>query len=174
VSASAPEILQLADHIRQTFTADQLAALKERLASLDLKTRGMNTLERVRPDLPCALLVDGRCSAYEARPLACMGWNSYDAAGCERALSNPLTSVRAYSLAIFVFDAVRRGIQQGVGQAGLSGASLELTAALRVALDLPDATERYLAKEPIFAEARAPRPPKGFSPVCLPSADLPA
>ena len=53
-----------------------------------------------------------------------------------------------------VFGAVTRGIQQGLCQAGLSGAMFELTAALWIALDTPDAGERYLAKKPVFERAR--------------------
>jgi hypothetical protein len=36
----------------------------------------------------------------------------------------------------------------------LQGDRLELTAALRIALDGADAAERFLAREPVFAAAR--------------------
>lgn len=46
------------------------------------------------------------------------------------------------------------GVRQGLGQVGLSGQKVELLRALRLALDTPDAEERYLAGERIFASAR--------------------
>lgn len=42
---------------------------------------------------------------------------------------------------------------QAVAEAGLSSPHLELTAALRIALDTPNAAERWLAGEPVFRAA---------------------
>ena len=39
--------------------------------------------------VPCAFLLDGRCSAYRARPLACAGFHSLDVSECERAYEEP-------------------------------------------------------------------------------------
>jgi hypothetical protein len=42
----------------------------------------------------------------------------------------------------------------GLSDCGLMGERVELTAALRIALEVPDAVERFLAGEPVFADAR--------------------
>jgi Fe-S-cluster containining protein len=101
------------------------------------------------------LLVGDRCSAYPVRPLTCRGYNSSDARRCERALSSPGgAEVPVYlpqqQLAAFVLD----GLRAGLGENRLDATLLELTAALRIALETPTVEERWLAGEGVFVPAR--------------------
>src|SRR5438876_474076 len=80
-----PEVLRIAAYIRQSFTSEEQSALKERLDRLDDHVHGMMPWERATERLPCAMLVEGRCSIYPVRPFPCMGWNSLDAGKCKRA-----------------------------------------------------------------------------------------
>jgi hypothetical protein len=101
------------------------------------------------------LLVEHRCCAYPVRPLTCRGFNSYDASRCEQFVkSRAPVDIPMYlsqqRLMTFVLDGTRAGLQA----VGLRDDLLELTAALRIALDVPDALERWLAGEPVFAPAR--------------------
>ncbi len=52
-----------------------------------------------------------------------------------------------------IFSEAHLGLRQGLSDLGLQSTHLELTAALRIALETPDATERWLAGEPIFRTA---------------------
>jgi Fe-S-cluster containining protein len=151
VTLTVPEVIAIADYLRATLPATELESLKARVTELDQETHGLNPWQRARTGLPCALLVEGRCSVYPVRPLACRGWNSYDAARCEQGV----LALQAYGPQLYACSTVRLGMRQGLGQAGLSGADLELTAALRIALENPDVAKQYLAQEPVFAEARA-------------------
>jgi hypothetical protein len=49
---------------------------------------------------------------------------------------------------------VLAGLRAGLGQVGLQDDVLELTSALRVALTLPHAADRWQAGEAVFAVAR--------------------
>jgi hypothetical protein len=85
----------------------------------------------------------------------CGGFNSSDAAECERFVqSSGQTPLPLYApqlrLAAFVLD----GMMAGLSDSGLTGERVELTAALRIALEVPGAVERFLAGEPAFAAAR--------------------
>jgi hypothetical protein len=53
------------------------------------------------------------------------------------------------------FSGIERGLQAAVQSTGLDAADLELTAAIRVAMENPDACERWLAGEPVFAGCEA-------------------
>jgi len=45
------------------------------------------------------------------------------------------------------------GLRAGLAECGLASTHLELTPALRIALEAPDAAARYLAGEPVFRAA---------------------
>jgi hypothetical protein len=155
VGTSAPEVIRLVQHLRQTLSPEELAALREQVVRLDEQRRALGPGARAKARLPCALLIDHRCTAYLARPLTCRGFNSSDASECERFVkSSAKVDVPVYvpqmRLTAFILD----GLRAGLSESRLSGDRLELTAALRIALEVPAAGERFLAGEPVFASAR--------------------
>lgn len=157
VATSAPEILRIADALRRQMAPTELARLIERLNRRANRIAEMPEERRPRARIPCALLIDHRCSIYDVRPLACKGWTSSSAQACEssyrsgweRAIPNG-----ARRLGISV--SVRQGVREALDQGGLDGAKLDLTVALRIALSEPDTAERWLAGEPVFALAYVP------------------
>jgi Fe-S-cluster containining protein len=166
VGTVAPEVLRIANFVRETFSAEDVATLTDRAAGLDEQRRSLTHDPWAAERLPCALLLeDGRCSVYPVRPLTCRGYNSTDVRRCEESATSrahvtvPKDQVQL-RLGTFVLD----GLCAGVAEAGLAGDRLELTAALRVALTVPDTAERWLRGEPVFASARLPGRGKG-SPV---------
>jgi hypothetical protein len=62
--------------------------------------------------------------------------------------------VTANVVQIEAFQAMRLGMDLGSEELGLEHDTLELTIALRIALDTPNAIERWLAGERLFAAAR--------------------
>jgi Fe-S-cluster containining protein len=78
VEANIPEILLIADHLRQNLSPEQMSALRERIDDHQQKVKA-------NPDgnALCPLNVEGSCTVYEARPLLCRGFNSLDAKECE-------------------------------------------------------------------------------------------
>ena len=162
VDVTAPEVFNLVAYIGTAYTPDEQAALLEHVVNLDARSRGKPANERLAGRIPCPLLANGRCSVYEYRPLACRGWTSNNARLCEASHRNPWTVIESDN---WVFDAgfgVLDGLRRGLADVGLQSERLDLTAALRVALETPDALARWLAGEPIFAGARwqdCPTPP---------------
>jgi hypothetical protein len=161
----APEVFAIYQHLRATRTPVELASIVAHIRAVDDRTRGMTSADRVSPELPCPFLAQERCSIYEARPLACRGANSLDAAACERTLRDPDTraqflagtfSVPCYLEPIRAFHAVTAGLQLAVHELhGLRMLPLELTAAMRILVDDPDAVPReWLAGADPFAAAR--------------------
>jgi Fe-S-cluster containining protein len=154
VGTTVPEVIRIADYLRKNFSEEELGRLRERLARRAAHHRERQTIRRGEPRQPCALLINRRCSVYPVRPLTCRGSNSTNAKMCERFLTEPKTVLPMYApqhrISVFVLD----GMRAGVGEAGLKGDLLELSAALCIALEQLDATERWLAGEPMFAAAR--------------------
>jgi Fe-S-cluster containining protein len=155
VGTSVPEVVRLLEYLRQNLSSEEFGALRDRVLRLDEQRRERRAAGRDEAGLPCALLVDHRCTAYPVRPLMCGGFNSSDASECERFVrSCGQTPVPLYApqlrLAAFVLD----GMTAGLSDSGLTGERVELTAALRIALEVPGAVERFLAGEPVFAAAR--------------------
>jgi hypothetical protein len=155
VGTSIPEVLVVADHLRQTRDAEAFAAVRRRVAAADDASHGADACDRLLKRTPCPLLVDGACSVYPARPLICRGYISYSWAACVdwgrrfRQFKNmPLDHPRRA-----LYGAASQGIIDGHVDLGLPGGAVELIAALRIALETPDAQTRWLAGEDVFAAA---------------------
>ena len=165
MGVTPPEVFAIYDHLRATRSAAELDAVALRVRDADDRTRGMAAADRLSPEHPCPFLVDARCSIYEARPLACRGANSLDAAACERNLRDPdaraaflagTTSIPCYLEPFRASHAVTAGLQMALDQLhGLEVLPLELTAAMRIMIDDPEAVpQRWLGGKDPFAAAR--------------------
>jgi Fe-S-cluster containining protein len=84
VHVSAIEAVILAEHVRRSFDDDARERVIERLSATAAAIAQMNENEFKDSRTPCSLLADdGRCTVYEARPLACRGFHSTAVSVCE-------------------------------------------------------------------------------------------
>jgi hypothetical protein len=165
VGVVAPEVLRIAAHLRATLDPEALAALTARVRLADEETRGLTRHQRVLAGIHCPLLSGGSCSVHPVRPLLCRGWTSLDAAACARHFADPDAApvAPAYAVGYELACAVLGGLGRATLDAGRDGALLELVAALRIALEVPDAAGRWDAGRPVFApahDAEAGGPPR--------------
>jgi Fe-S-cluster containining protein len=153
----APEVFRIAAHLRETLGEEALGLLLGRVREADEKTRGLSRAARAEAHVPCPLLdAEGGCSAHPVRPLVCRSWTSYDAAACERyerAPSETLLPPR-YAVGYELTQAVLAGLGKACFDAGRDGTPLELNAALRIALERPNAGERWHRRLPVLQMAR--------------------
>ena len=162
VAASAPEIFRLAQYIRENTDPATLASIRARATKLAQDPRIFSPDAKAEAKIPCPVLTsEGSCAAYAARPLACRGWNASDPEACRRALDDetqfiPMNMQLARDCAV-----VSVGLLGALESAGLPIDVIELTAGLSIALNEPNALERWLAGEAIFASALAERPSDG-------------
>lgn len=166
VAVAPAEAVAIARHVTQTFAPAARAALQARLAELDGRTRGLGVGERAKLKAPCAFLEDGRCTIYAVRPLRCRGVYSRDAGHCRWAMENPdqiFGSPERHAKPgpypvepARIMDSALSGLARALRDQGLAWEALELTAAVRAALDVPDAALRYLAGEPVFRGTELP------------------
>ena len=148
VSVRFAEVARLADFINRTFTADERAALTSRLvahceANALLTAEALAVVRR-----PCPLLVDARCSAYEARPLACRGWNSAKVDPCrdDAERQDPESRVPVHTAVRRTALEIAGGLRDAARAHGLDDSELDMPEALLEALpDLVLTTQRWLA-----------------------------
>jgi Fe-S-cluster containining protein len=153
VDVTPPEALSMMAYLRTTLSSEAFAATYRRIATTAERIRGWSYEAHTRAKIPCALLVDGKCSIYPHRPLACRAWNSTSATRCEEifhgdpvAMIPPLDTV-AYEAAW----SVARGLADGIRHARLDGNTYELHSILLHILESPEAAQRWARGEHVFA-----------------------
>jgi Fe-S-cluster containining protein len=156
VSATVPEILTIARHIRENWTTEEIHELRSRIASY--KERITPFLEGevdIAPRFPCPLLQDRACSVWLVRPLVCRSYNSFDANRCAVREKDASAQTPVFGLwkQRAVSDAIGLGVCKAVRSLALWPDQCDLILGLEIALDNPDAAERFAAGEAVFEPA---------------------
>jgi hypothetical protein len=111
------------------------------------------------------MLQDNSCTIYDDRPKACRQAASTDAQACARSHRN-LTDEQVPSPAAYIGSrtAYAMALYAALFQSALPNDSYEFNAALVRVLDTPDAEQRWLAGEDIFAGVlREPPTPRAYA-----------
>jgi Fe-S-cluster containining protein len=101
---------------------------------------------RSATNLPCAFLVDGKCSAYEARPTACSSYHSLSREKCEASFDNGGNlpeGIPVLSALRYVAVALDDGLEQGLAAAKLSATRVELNTAVAALIRNPALIQRW-------------------------------
>ncbi|WP_341674825.1 YkgJ family cysteine cluster protein [Niveibacterium sp. SC-1] len=153
VTATAPEVLHVARHLREDSSAEVCVRLVRRLLAADGLTRDLDEQGRVELRHRCPFIEQGACVIYAVRPLACRGHASHSRRACLQAAAGRSASV-PYSVAHRdARSLVQNALQSALRDCGLGWVSYELNHALRIALSLPEAEGCYLRGEDLFADA---------------------
>lgn len=154
VDMTPPEAFAIVQYLRTTLTPVAVEATYARIAAHANRIRGLSYEEHAQARIPCALLVDGQCSVYACRPLACRAWNSTSAARCEAIFThgNPVTMLPPLDMRTYeaVWE-VARGVTDGLQQSRLNGKAYELHSILQRVLETPQAAQRWAQGEGVFA-----------------------
>jgi Fe-S-cluster containining protein len=151
VAATAPEVLLVANYIREHHKED-LAAVLERVRAADQQTRGLSSYQRAVKQIPCALLKEGACTVYGVRPGPCRGFTSTSKRACEQGFNGDQNApVHTPAVWTNVRNAHMQALWAALAAAELPVERYEFHHALLVALETPDAEARWLKGEDIFA-----------------------
>ncbi len=155
VIATPAEIIGLHEHLTASLSEAELGALRSRVEQADARTRGLTADARAMLKLPCPLLVESRCVAYEHRPLHCAGANAADPAACREAFEHPERDVPVlhYPAQRIGADAATAGLSRALFESGKDGRMVELIAALALLFADPSAAERWRRGEQAFSTA---------------------
>lgn len=155
IELTPPEALLLGHHVDRHFSREEKSRLLEQVDRTLRKMSGKSKVElaRLRHDLPCPLLQDGRCTVYGVRPLLCRAMHSLDAAHCEQELAAPdLVAVAYYAHRDEIILSLAAGLMEGCRAGGWQSRPLNLVRALREFCTQTGCLERWLQGEQVFGE----------------------
>ena len=115
-----------------------LADLRERARRYTEQIAGRSFNETVNESVPCPLLVEGRCSAYDVRPLTCRGYNSMNVDACRQAHDNKDVLIPIFSILKDATDGATVGAAQALQTVGFNESLVDLGTALNIALEAGD------------------------------------
>ena len=158
VFASAPEILRIADFLKETRTPAELATLRARADDVAARVAPLDIEGRAAARVPCPLLDEatGRCGVYEVRPVACRAYHSGSVEACKKAFdtadANPILPINP---ALFhVAHAYSFGMMTACAAQGVDPGPYDLAVALPVAL-ADDLSERWAGGERVLPSTAA-------------------
>jgi Fe-S-cluster containining protein len=147
------EILSIAQHLLETKTPAAIEDIKARLQKVS--EIPLDPLSRVKAKVPCGLLEDGRCGAYEQRPSVCRMTLSQSRAACDSCLRDAAGSIPYIEQPSRVAAVMQAGIDHAlITRRNLSIEGAELSRALLIALrDHEGAMTSWLAGRDPFPGA---------------------
>lgn len=154
VGVQAHEVLLAAEYIQTHFAGAELEAVIARFAAHRAAFAGQGMNERAALKIACALLRDGSCSIYEARPEACRSHHSRNLDGCRSNLDTGIDIVDVLIPEIRGrMFAVMLGIDQAATEAGFDDRAYDFGSAMHEALTNSLCAARWMQRQPAFPDS---------------------
>jgi Fe-S-cluster containining protein len=149
VEVTIPEAILVAAHL-----IDAADPRRARVIETARAMKGMSDAARLRSGAACPLLVDGKCSVYDDRPLMCRSVFAADSDRCRRAhlaaIQGREVPVEFFALAQYYMLGDQAGLRGILKDMRLQHDLVELTQAVAAFLEDPGLIDRWLAGETIF------------------------
>jgi Fe-S-cluster containining protein len=145
VGVFAHEAVALLEHLRTRLPQSAAETIERRILANAQTIDGWTPEQHRAANLRCALLVEGRCAAYEVRPSACARYHSLSRARCEHAfehpqhIGTPRNSRPALAPLQELGNALDSSLEAALVEAGLPPEKRELHQTLRALLEDPNA-----------------------------------
>jgi Fe-S-cluster containining protein len=159
IEVSAPEAVAIAQFLGGLPPAE-LGETRAQMAEEAAFARTLDAETRWREQTPCAFLEDatGECVIHDVRPFTCRAHTSMSVDQCDAAARDPdrHTPIDKHPAPASIFGMAKSAITVACAEAKLDPRSFELTSAVSVALDEPQAAERWARGELVFEAAVIP------------------
>ena len=153
IGVTAPEVLEIADHIQRNLSRGDKTRIRRRAQRNLSRFAKSNSADFDANQTPCPLQgINGICLAYPARPLRCRPFHAAES-WRERGLKQSIDAEHDRDEQI-VEQGAESGVTEALISAGRDGNIYELNSALVVALETPNAAERWAKGEEIFADCK--------------------
>jgi uncharacterized protein len=153
VELTAPEALALGSFLAERLPPPTLQSLLARVEWFCGRQTGKTKVQLAarRAEMPCPLLENGRCLAYEARPLMCRAMHSLNVEACRRELADPnLSAVEFYLHRHIIHVSLSQGLVDACRAQGYQPGPVELAQAVRHYFAQPELARHWLAGEAVF------------------------
>lgn len=153
VEVRAYEAFVLAQFVQNKVDAPRRAQILRGLSDNMRRIAPLTREQHVRAGIACALLENGVCTVYDARPAACRKYYSVSVATCQAAAQDPaapLSGPLEHDNLRLAGNAIALGFAKGAEEAGFNSDLYELHAALTAALVSTKPEKRYRDRKKPF------------------------
>ena len=160
IEVTAPEVFFTVKNL----PVERLEGVRQAVLQACSQTEGKTLAERVRSVVPCPLLVDGACSVYPIRPVACRLAVSANADICRRSfLEHSGETIPVPAPWGPLRQGYRVALEGALLNAGLDWNMTEWNSALRSALESPAGEAAWLSGERMFPHLQRVARPTVFA-----------
>ena len=165
VDVRAVEVFSILDFMERELSPEQQARVRREIAANSAMLQGVSELERMRRNVKCPFLAEGRCSIYEARPQTCRNYHATDVAGCRASYERPDDTEIDPEFAPLVYQSGGAHVDafcSTLQERGYDTQAYELSTALAAAIAEPAARARFEGKQPPFSTLTGTEVPPEF------------
>lgn len=165
VDVRAVEVFGIVEFVERTFTAEDKARVYAEIHANSVALDKLDEFERMRRNVKCPFLSQGRCTIYPVRPQTCRNYHATSAVGCQQSYEDPDNLDIDPEFAPLVYQAGGAhvdAITAAMREAGYDTNVYEMNNAIDAALSEPGARERFEAKLPPFIRLSGDEVPPEF------------
>jgi Fe-S-cluster containining protein len=165
VDVRAVEVFSILDFMARELSAAEQASVRSEIAANSALLRDLSALQRMRRNVKCPFLAQGRCSIYEARPQTCRNYHATDVTGCRASYERPEDTEIDPDFAPFVYQSGGAHVDafcSALEQRGYDTRAYELSTAFAAALADPQSRARFEARQLPFPTLAGTEVPAEF------------
>jgi len=171
VDVRAVEVFSILDFVERELPAEVKARIYAELRANSASLKNLDELERMRRNVKCPFLNEGRCSVYAVRPQTCRNYHATNVAGCQQSYEDPDNLEIDPEFAPLVYQAGSAHVDAfttAMRDAGYDTNVYELNCAFDAALSEPDARQRFESKLAPFTTLSGDDVPAEFDDLVTP------
>ena len=165
VDVRAVEVFSILDFMARELSAAEQSRVRSEIAANSAMLRNLSDLERMRRNVKCPFLAQGRCSIYEARPQTCRNYHATDVAGCRASYERPDDTEIDPEFAPLVYQSGGAHVDafcSTLQERGYDTQAYELSTALAAAMADVESRARFEAKQLPFPTLTGTEVPPEF------------
>jgi Fe-S-cluster containining protein len=152
VTITPYEAIALFRYLRTKIPGEQADVIASKVLANAERIGAITEADHRSARIQCAFLVDGRCSAYSARPAVCAAYHSMDRNECEAQANEPYDVSNRIPMLTWIqqmHGAMEQGISNALKGLKLNGESTELHTAVAVFLRDPTLIAKWRSGRPL-------------------------